>query len=158
MKSIQLIDQALLDSVGAVAAAAPRKRKNYNFHVSEKDSCNRLLNAMEPGSYVPPHRHLDASKDESIIVVRGKFGVVEFDEAGNVTGQGVLEPGGMAGINIPHGVYHSLVALAPGSVFFEAKAGPYAALTDAERAAWAPREGSADAPAYLAAMEKLFKA
>lgn len=156
MKSIQLIDQALLDEVAVAAASAPRRRKNFNFHVSETAPSNRLLNAMEPDSYIPPHRHLDASKDESIVVVRGKFGVVEFDEAGKVTGQTVLMPGGTVGINIPHGTYHSLVALEPGSIFFESKAGPYAPLTEAEKAAWAPQEGTDEAAAYLANLGKLF--
>lgn len=157
MKSIQLIDQALLDEVAATAMTAPRRRKNYNFHVAETALSHRLLNAMEPDSYIPPHRHLDASKDETIVVVRGKFGVVEFDEAGNVTGKTVLAPGGAVGINIPQGTYHSLLALEPGSVFFESKAGPYAPLTEQEKASWAPQEGTESAAAYLANLEKLFK-
>lgn len=156
MKSIQLIDQALLDEVATAASTAPRRRKNYNFHISETAPSNRLLNAMEPDSYIPPHRHLDASKDESIVVVRGKFGVVEFDEAGNVTGKAVLTPGSAVGINILHGIYHSLLALEPGSVFFESKAGPYAPLTEAEKASWAPQEGTDSAAAYLANLEQLF--
>lgn len=158
MKSIQLIDQALLDEVAATAVTAPRRRKNYNFHVAETAPSHRLLNAMEPDSYIPPHRHLDASKDETIVVARGKFGVVEFDEAGNVTGKTVLAPGGTVGINIPHGTYHSLLALEPGSVFFESKAGPYAPLTEAEKASWAPQEGTDSAAAYLANLEQLFSA
>lgn len=157
MKSIQLIDQTLLDNVAAAAASAPRRRKNYNFHVSETASSNRLLNAMEPDSYIPPHRHLDAAKDESIVVVRGKFGVVEFDEAGKVTGKAVLTPGSAVGINIPHGIYHSLLALESGSVFFESKAGPYAPLIEEEKAAWAPQEGTDEAAAYLAKLKNLFR-
>ena len=112
---------------------------------------------MEPDSYIPPHRHLDAAKDESIVVVRGKFGVVEFDEAGKVTGKAVLTPGSAVGINIPHGAYHSLVALEPGSVFFESKAGPYAPLTEEEKTTWAPQEGTDAAAAYLASMKDLFR-
>lgn len=157
MKSIQLIDQALLDNVAAAAAIAPRRRKNFNFHVAEAAPSNRLLNAMEPDSYIPPHRHVDVSKDETIVVVRGKFGVVEFDEAGNVTGKAVLALGSAVGINIPHGIYHSLLALEPGSVFFESKAGPYAPLTEEEKATWAPQEGTDSAATYLANLEKLFR-
>ena len=158
MKSIQLIDQALLDDVAVAAETSQRRRKNYNFHVSETASSHRLLNAMEPDSYIPPHCHLDASKDETIVVVRGKFGVVEFDQAGNVTGKTVLAPGSVVGINIPHGTYHSLLALESGSVFFESKAGPYAPLIEAEKASWAPQEGTDAAVAYLAGLEKLFSA
>lgn len=158
MKFIQLIDQALLDDVAAVAAGSPRRRKNYNFHVSETAPSSRLLNAMELDSYIPPHCHLDESKDETIVVVRGKFGVVEFDASGKVTGKAMLTPGRTVGINIPHGIYHTLLALEPGSVFFESKAGPYAPLTEAEKVTWAPQEGADAAVAYLANLEKLFTA
>ncbi len=57
-------------------------RKNYNFHRNEADVSNRLLNAIEPGSYVVLHRHLDATKDETFVVLRGRFGLVLFDESG----------------------------------------------------------------------------
>jgi hypothetical protein len=59
-------------------------------------------------------------------------------------------------VNIPHGMYHTLVALEPGSVFFEAKAGPYAPLTSQEKAPWAPAEGELSASTYLADLKRLF--
>ena len=80
----QLISLASLDSLSAQARSSARRRKNYNFH-AETDLANRLLNAVEPGSYVQPHRHLDPSKDETLVVVRGSFGVVFFDDSGTVT-------------------------------------------------------------------------
>ena len=133
MKQIALIDAALLDAVTSSAAATPRLRKNHNFHTSEADACGRLLNAIEPGSYVRPHCHLEATKDETMFILRGRLGVLEFDAAGKVVGTVALDlEGGPVGINVPHGAIHSLVALAPGTVFFEAKAGPYAPLTRAE--------------------------
>jgi cupin fold WbuC family metalloprotein len=74
-----------------------------------------------------------------------------------VTTQALLAPGSVAmGVNIPHGTYHSLVALESGSVFFEAKAGPYVPLTPEEKASWAPAENDARAPDYLAYMHRLF--
>ena len=104
-----------------------------------------------------PHRHLDADKDETLVVVCGSFGLVFFDEAGNVTQTALAKAAGdVVGVNIPHGIYHSLVALEPGSVFFEAKAGPYVPITDAERAPWAPREGEPQVAAYLRKLEALF--
>jgi len=157
MRDIRLINQDLLDQVSAQAQASPRRRKNYNFHVSETDSCNRLLNAAEPDSYIQPHCHYDAEKDESLVIVRGRVGVVFFDAHGAITSQAVLEPGGPAvGVNIPHGVFHTLVGLEPGSVFFEAKAGPYAPLTAREKASWAPAEGDPQAAAFLARLKQLF--
>lgn len=157
MNSPQIINRALLGRVTAEAKASPRRRKNFNFHLSETDASHRLLNAMEPDSYIQPHRHLDASKDEAIIAISGRFGMVFFDESGNVTEVVNLAPGGeAAGVNIPHGVFHSVVALEPDSVFFEAKAGPYQALKPEEKASWAPAEGEPGAAGYLARMKKLF--
>jgi cupin fold WbuC family metalloprotein len=152
-----LITQDLLDEVSAEAAASPRRRKNRNFHRANEDRAHRLLNAMEPDSYVMPHRHLDASKDETIVALRGRFGLVLFDEQGAVQGKSVIGAGQAAlGIDIPHGTFHSIVALEPGSIFFEAKAGPYVAITEAERAAWAPAEGTPEAAAYLEKLRALF--
>jgi cupin fold WbuC family metalloprotein len=155
--AMTLIDNHLLDETSKAARTSPRRRKNHNFHVSEAEGSNRLLNAVEPGSYIQPHCHSDPSKDETFLVVRGRFGLVLFDEAGNVVRTIVLVAGGDAvGANIPHGTYHTLVSLQPGSVFFEAKAGPYAPISDAERAPWAPREGEPSAADYLARLERLF--
>jgi cupin fold WbuC family metalloprotein len=84
-------------------------------------------------------------------------GALEFDQAGRITGSIVLQPDGAAmGVNVPHGTIHSLVALAPGTVFFEAKAGPYAPLLPSERPGWAPEEDSAEAPRYLEWMRSHF--
>lgn len=157
MKAPEFIDDALLDRVSESARTSPRLRKNHNFHRNEADVSNRLLNAIEPGSYVVPHRHLDLTKDETFVVLRGRFGLVLFDEAGNVTSQEVLDSAGpVFGVTIPHGTFHSIVSLAPGSVFFESKAGPYAALTPEERAAWAPAENDAAADSYRRRLESLF--
>lgn len=157
MDSPQIINRILLDRASVEAKASPRRRKNYNFHAFETDASHRLLNAMEPDSYIQPHRHLDASKDESIIALAGRFGMVFFDEAGNVTEAVTLSPNGdAAGVNIPHGVFHSVVALEPGSVFFEAKAGPYQALKPEEKSTWAPAEGEPGAAAYLEFLKALF--
>lgn len=157
MSIFQIIDRDLLEQVSSQAKATPRRRKNYNFHASETDACHRLLNAVEPDSYIPPHCHHEAGKDETLIVVRGRIGVVFFDERGSVISKALLAPGGdAAGVNIPYGIYHTLVALEPGSVFFEAKAGPYAPLAPREKASWAPAEGDPTATSYLAELKHLF--
>lgn len=152
------IDTALLDHVSGLAATTPRGRKNLNFHRAETDASHRLLNAIEPGSYIQPHRHLDPAKDETLVVVRGRLGAVVFDEAGSVVDTAVLAAGGeRCGINLLHGTYHTVLALEPGTVFFESKAGPYRPLEMAEQAPWAPLEGARDAQAYLAALRELFE-
>jgi cupin fold WbuC family metalloprotein len=153
-----LIDKLLLDQSTEAALASPRRRKNHNFHTSEAEGANRLLNAVEPGSYIQPHRHLDSTKDETFVVVRGRFGLVLFDEAGDVGQTAILAAGtDSVGANIPHGTYHTLVSLQPGSIFFEAKAGPYVPISDAERSPWAPREGEPQATDYLRKLEQLFR-
>jgi cupin fold WbuC family metalloprotein len=150
---MRLIDSALLDEVCREAAASPRRRKNRNFHPNDDYPANRLLNAIEPGSYVMPHRHSDASKDETTLVLRGRLGLVEFDDAGRVVRTLVLGTGGEAmGVDIPHGTWHTAFALESGTVFFEAKAGPYRPLAADELAPWAPKEGAPEAAAYLAAL------
>lgn len=148
--SIRLIDLSLLDEVSREAAASPRRRKNRNFHPTDDYPAHRLLNAIEPDSYIAPHRHLDPTKDETMVVLRGQLGLIIFDDAGRIVRTELLEAGGeLFGVDIPHGTWHTLVALESGTVFFEAKAGPYVALSEAERAPWAPTEGSSAALVML---------
>ncbi|MCX7893511.1 MAG: WbuC family cupin fold metalloprotein [Burkholderiales bacterium] len=157
MSGVTAIDRALLDALSAAAAAAPRRRRNRNFHGDLAETCHRLLNAIEPGSYVVPHRHLDPARDETILCLRGRLGLVVFDGAGGIAATRLLEPGGdSVGANLPAGTWHSLVALTPGTVMFEAKAGPYVPPSPADLAPWAPREGDAAAAAYAARLERLF--
>lgn len=154
---IKLIGHSLLAEVTSEAVASPRLRKNRNFHPTDDFPCHRLLNAIEPGSYVAPHRHLDSCKDETMLVLRGRLGLVIFDEVGAVKLTAVLAPGDAHfGVDIPHASWHSVLALESGTVFFEAKAGPYAPVTPEERASWAPLEGDVAAPAYLEKLQALF--
>ena len=152
-----LIDQALLDAVSLAASASPRRRRNRNFHASDAAPAHRLLNAIEPGSYLPPHRHLDPNKDETMVVVRGRLGVVFFDDQGQVWQTAVLAAAGtVCGVNIPYGLYHTVLALDPGTVMLEAKAGPYLPLLENERATWAPGEGEPAAAAYAQSLRERF--
>jgi cupin fold WbuC family metalloprotein len=153
-----LIDSALLDRTSRDARRAARLRQNHNFHDADSAPCQRLLNAVEPGSYVPPHRHLDPAKDETFVVLRGSFGLVLFDEAGEVAKTVFLRADGdVIGVTIPHGTFHTLLSFEQGSVFFEAKAGPYVPLAAEERAPWAPAEGAPGVTEFLARMEGLFE-
>lgn len=154
MSGARIIDQAMLDAATQAARESPRGRRNRNFHPDNEAPCRRLLNAIEPGSYVAPHRHLDPTKDESIIVLRGRLGCVVFDEAGAITEACVLAPASdRVGIDIPHGTFHTVFALEPGTIFFEAKAGPYLALGDAEFAPWAPREDATGSAEFCAMLQ-----
>lgn len=159
MKKLQFIDRGLLDATTALAKATPRLRKNHNIHASEGEPCNRLLNAIEPGSYVPPHRHCDPAKDETVVVIRGRLGVIAFDDRGNVAEKAFLEAGGACMIaTVPHDLFHTFLALESGTVFFEAKGGPYRPLLPPEKPAWAPAENAPEAPSFLAALRNMFPA
>ncbi len=154
----QWITHQILDEISLQAKQSPRLRKNYNFHHSDEDICHRLLNAMEPGSYIQPHRHLDANKDETLIVIRGEMGLIIFDDDGNMEEKSLLKPGGHTMmVNIPHGKFHTWVSFTERSVFFESKAGPFLPLSQEEKAFWAPLEGDESSAGYLASLKKLFE-
>ena len=121
---MKVIDNKLIDSVVAQAKESPRLRMNYNFHESLDDKCHRLLNALEPGTVVPVHRH--PTKDESFVILRGKIRVNTYNDAGEVTESVVLSPAdGKYGVDIAKNVWHGVECLESGSVIFEVKEGPF---------------------------------
>ena len=157
MNQVNWVTKELLHDLSAQAQNSPRQRKNYNFHTNDTALCHRLLNAMEPDSYVAPHRHLDPNKDETIILLSGRIGIVFFDDNGHITDDAILDIGANRfGVTIPAGIFHSFVSLTTGSVFFESKAGPYHPLSAEEKAPWAPMESDLSASAYLATLRKRF--
>ena len=122
---MKIIDKNLLDEVSAQAKASPRLRMNYNFHQSLDEKCHRMLNAVEPGTDIPIHRH--PYKDESFVILRGKVRSTTYNDDGSVIDSVVLsQEDGIYGVDIPKGVWHKLESLEPGSVIFECKSGPYA--------------------------------
>ncbi len=150
---MHIIDRNLLDNLSAEASANPRLRKNYNIHPSDDFCCHRLLNAIEPGSYIRPHRHLDPAKDETFVILRGRLAVITFDDEGRVITRTLLAAcGETIAIDIPHGIFHTAVSLEPGTIFFEAKAGPYVPIAEEEKAHWSPVDGSPEVAGYMAAL------
>ena len=121
---MKVIDKSLLDKVSSWAKESPRLRMNYNFHQSLEDKCHRFLNAVEPGTEVPIHKH--PTKDESFVILRGRVRVSTYDDEGNVVESCVLcQEEGRYGVDIPKGVWHSIEAMEPDSVIFECKEGPF---------------------------------
>ena len=119
-----VIDRQLLDTVSEQAKNSPRLRMNYNFHQSLEDKCHRMLNAVEPGTEVPIHRH--PTKDESFVLLRGTVRVTTHNDDGSIKESVVLNPKeGLYGVDIPKGVWHKVESLESGSVFFECKEGPF---------------------------------
>lgn len=121
---MKIIDEKLLNQVSEEARKVPRLRMNYNFHESLDDKCHRMLNAIEPGTDIPIHRH--PTKDESFVVLRGKVRSTIYDDDGTVIESVVLcQEEGRFCVDIPKGVWHKLESLESGSVVFECKEGPF---------------------------------
>lgn len=142
------IDSAGLAELSATARGRDRLRANRNLHDDLAEPVQRMLNAFEPGTYVRPHRHADPPTWELFLALEGTAACLTFDDAGTVTERCGIGPGGpVRGLEIPAGAWHTLVALAPGTVLFELKEGPYRPLGDKDFAAWAPAEGTVEAAA-----------
>ena len=120
---MKIIDTNLLNSVAEEAKKSPRLRKNYNFHQSLSDKCHRFLNAMEPGTFVPIHHH--PTKDETIVILRGRIRVSTYNDEGEVLETCILShEEGRYGADIPKNVWHDVECLEP-SVLMECKEGPF---------------------------------
>ena len=124
-----IIDNQLLDTLSAQAKASPRLRQNYDLRNTPEDNSQRMLNALEPGTVMPIHRHRKSS--ESICMVRGKMVMRLYDDNGNLTDEFVMEPcGEYPMIHVEAGQWHSLEVLEEGTVVFEAKDGKYEPLPE----------------------------
>lgn len=144
---MQLIDRALIARLHAEASVSPRLRTHYNLHASLDEPLHRMYMAMEPGTYVRPHRHPD--KWELLQIVTGDMLVLTFDDSGTVLTRTRLEAGGGAlGLETPAGTWHAVATLAPATVVLECKPGPYARPPEKDFARWAPPEGHARAPEF----------
>ena len=138
-KGYKYIDVALMDSVAVEARLSPRLRKNHNFHHSEDEPVNRLINVMHRGTYLPVHRHSRPDRSESCIVLRGRVGVTFYDDKGNLTDSRIVGPScDCVGYDIDAGVWHGLVVLEDDTVLFEVKQGPYAPISAENIASWSP--------------------
>ena len=124
-----IIDKKLLDELTVKAKLNPRLRANLDLRDSAEDDSQRMLNAIEPGTVLPIHRHKATS--ETCICVRGHFEEYFYDDEGRLTETIDMVPGGSV-INIPIGQWHSLRSLESGTVLFEAKNGKYAPLAEDE--------------------------
>ena len=124
-----IIDQHILDELSAQAKASPRLRMNYDLRNSAADGSQRMLNALEPGTVMPIHRHKGSS--ETCICIRGHFEEYFYDEKGNLTDTIDMIPGGTI-LNIEKGQWHSLKCLESGTILLEAKDGAYRPLEEDE--------------------------
>lgn len=128
---MKLIDKNLLDTVTSGAKESNRLRMNYNFHDSLDAPCQRLLNALEPETIVPIHRHQHTS--ETYILLRGKLRMMFYNDDKEIIEETILSPDSANyGIHIPAGVWHAMEVLASGTVIFETKDGPYVPIQECD--------------------------
>ena len=120
-----VIDKKLLDEVSARAKESPRLRQSIDLRNNPDDLSQRMLNALEPGTVMPIHRHKNTS--ETCVCIRGHFEEYFYDEQGNLTDTIDMIAGGVV-LNIEKGQWHSLKCLETGTVLLEAKDGAYAPL------------------------------
>ena len=126
---MQLINNNLLDEVSEKAVHSPRLRMNYNLHDSLEAKAQRLLNALEPGTQLPVHRHPHTA--ETYILLKGRINVLFYTEDKQVQEKQELSVGsGNNGVHIPAGQWHTLEVLESKTVIFEVKDGPYTPLTE----------------------------
>lgn len=143
------IDQAVAANVHATALSSERQRAIVRYH-DHAEPLQRMLNAIEPSSYVRPHRHANPAKLEIFLALTGSGMIVAFDDTGAVVAHTAIRAGGPCwGAEIPAGTWHCLISLEPGSIFYELIEGPYHAVDHKDFAAWAPPEGSPEAADYL---------
>lgn len=122
------INNILLDNLTEQAKASPRLRMNYDLRNSAEDQSQRMLNAIEPGSVIPVHRHQKTS--ETVVCLRGRLVEEFYDDLGRICEEAVeLSPGGPnVAVNVPAGQWHTVRALESGTVILECKDGPYEPL------------------------------
>ena len=122
-----ILDKKLMDSLSQQAKESPRLRQAFDLRTSPNDSSQRILNAVEPGTILPIHRHRGSTV--TIIVLRGKVVQHYYDDNGNKTASYELAPNSaQVGMSVPVGQWHALESLEEGSIIFECKDGAYQPL------------------------------
>ena len=129
------ISSSTLAALAQQAQASPRRRANLNLHERLDDPIQRLAIAMEPDTYVRPHRHPHTW--ELLYPLAGRFVVLHFDAAGTVTDRAVLGAESRV-IETPAGGWHAVLSCDPGAVIFEVKHGPYMPIAETDYAPWSP--------------------
>lgn len=126
-----IIDQKLMDYLSAQAKANPRLRQAYDLRTTPDDNSQRILNAVEPGTVLPIHRHRGST--ETIVVLRGKVVQHYYNDNGEKIASYELAPNtSQVAMSVPVGQWHALESLEEGSVIFECKDGAYVSLTESD--------------------------
>ena len=153
-RPLRTVDARQLAVVLNDSRSNPRKRANLNVHASLEDPIQRLFNVVQPGTYIRPHRH-ELDRWELFVILQGRAAVLLLNDLGLPSGTAILDPSGVRAVELAGGHWHTVVALAPDTVLFEVKPGPYRALEDKDFAPWAAPEGTPNAALLLLAWETL---
>lgn len=142
------------------AEGGPRLRLHQNIHADYDEPCQRLFNAIEPGSYIRPHRHMSVPRDEMLVAIRGLMALVTFDDVGlvqRVVRFGTEKYGShlAVGVEVLPKTWHTVIALVSGAVLLEVKAGPFDPTQPKDIAEWAPMENSANVETYMQLLNKI---
>ena len=123
------LDTALFDALTAQAKVSPRLRTNFDLRNCPTDQSQRMLNALEPGTMMPIHRHRNSS--ETVVVLRGRVKWTYYNDKGEITNVFIVAPNcDLVGLSVPQGQWHSLECLESGSVILATKDGAWEALKE----------------------------
>ena len=130
--SFMKISQALMDIISDQAKASPRLRQAFDLRCTPEDNSQRMLNALEPGTMIPIHRHQKSS--ETIACLRGRFVIEFYDDLERICTESIeLSPNGeVVAVNVPAGQWHTLHCLESGTVLLESKDGKYEPLSEVD--------------------------
>lgn len=156
-----ILGNKMLDGLCQQAEYSLHRRQHLNIHSSYQENCQRLFNTIQPNSYIPPHRHYIANKQELLVAIRGSFCLITFDDHGNFVRSSSFgselyadELCSNIGVEIPPDVWHTVIAMQENSILLEVKEGPFVSEDSKEIALWAPRDGSAEVDSFLARCHK----
>lgn len=142
-----------LNDLTGQAKNSPRLCQHRNIHQNYQDACQRLFNAIEPGSYIRPHRHASEPREELLIAISGSMASITFDDKGSVTG--ILRFGSekhgsdlAVGAEVASSTWHTVIALGAGCVLLEVKTGLLDRNQPNDLAPWAPEESFPTAESY----------
>lgn len=156
---MQFFGEEFLSEISVRSHRSERLRQHFNVHASYEDHCQKLFNAIQPGSYIRPHRHLIDPKNELLVAIKGRMALIIFDDQGQIKKKTFLgtenyKDVDAVAVELTPDLWHTVIALEKDCVLLEVKPGPFDPSKPKELAPWAPEEGSKEVEKYMAALLK----
>lgn len=147
--AFQLNEKIVMEGIAA-SRNSPRKRIILPIHRTQDAEVQRMINFMQPGTYIRPHIHPMDGASESLVLIKGQIDMVLFEEHGKIRSQHTVKAGSINCVfDIEPNIWHSFVVTQANTILFECKKGPYSSISDKHFAEWAPEEGSKEADIWL---------